>query len=172
MKKIKEDTLYVCDDLIKERIDKSPHVLNLDQKPDTIGHLLVFNPYKVLSGKEFDKCISLERSFNREKWNDDYAFYAREKAKYSFNNQIDSALVMLTKTIPESMIDNECGAIYRQGLILSLATNENSIDDFLARAIAQEIIFAATAIKAADSPDGWENFPFDYEDILGETGVH
>jgi hypothetical protein len=108
-------------------------------------HIVVLDPCKRFGSCAFEDAILYEHSLpSREKWDADYAYYAREKARLTWRTQIDSGQVM--DRAPHLLLSGDtvlAGGIVLDGIVVAASGANGWYDEAFARSVASLMRAAA-----------------------------
>jgi len=101
------------------------------------AHVVVMDPYARPGFITFEQAVLYEESFNRERWDADYAMYARAKANVSWRTGRDS--YGLAVTAPQLLESGDAvlgGAVCVDGIVVGVSGMYNWYDEALAASVA------------------------------------
>lgn len=101
------------------------------------AHVVVMDPGARVGAIAFEQAILYEESFNRERWDADYAMYARAKARVSWRTGRDSD--GLSTSAPQLLETGDAllgGAICADGIVVAVSGMYAWYDEALATCVA------------------------------------
>jgi len=101
-------------------------------------HIVIMDPSKPYGACEFEAAILLEHSLpSRERWDADYAHYAREKARVTWRTRFDSGQLM--DRAPHLLCQGDtvlAGGIVLDGIVVAVSGANGWYDEAFSRCVA------------------------------------
>ncbi|QYY28554.1 heme-binding protein [Cupriavidus pinatubonensis] len=108
-------------------------------------HIVVMDPCRPCGASTFEEAILYEHSLpSRDRWDADYAYYAREKARVAWRTGIDSGIVATQS--PHRFVAGDIllpGGIVLDGIVVAVSGANGWYDEAFAHCVAALLRAAA-----------------------------